>query len=451
MTITPVTSDISGQLPYNLEAEQSVLGALLIDPDKLPDVLSVLKSECFFRRQHQEIFATISSMFVASSTIDFITVLDYVKQRKIFSSDDEAKLYLTQLAEVVPTTANVMSYAKIVQEKYILRSLVGTLEEVVAASRDGSVEPQTLMDKAEQSIYEIRRGREHTSLVHIRDIMHDTYDRLQQLGGENREEFLGVPTGFSGLDAVMTGLNRSDLLFLAARPGMGKTSFALNVATQVAARKSQSVAIFSLEMSREQLVSRILSSEALVPSEKLRTGLLDGDDWVRIAAVSQRISDYPIYVDDTAALTVAEMKGKLRRLGDVGLVIIDYLQLMQGSKRNDNRVQEVSEITRNLKILAKEFHIPVLVLSQLSRGPESRGDKRPMLSDLRESGSIEQDADIVLFLYRDAYYNRDSDEQNVAECIIAKNRHGETGTVRVGWNGQFTRFTNLELNTYGDY
>ncbi len=450
MNTLPVSAALPQQLPYNLEAEQSVLGALLLDPDKLPDVLSLLKSEHFFRRQHQEIFGVLSSMFVSSSTIDFITVLEHVKRQKIFASDDEAKVYLTQLAEVVPTTANVMSYAKIVQEKYILRSLVGTLEEVVAASREGGVEPQTLMDKAEQSIYAIRQGREQSSLVHIRDIMHDTYNRLQQLGGEDREAHLGIPTGFTGLDAVLTGLNRSDLLFLAARPGMGKTSFALNVATQVAARKDKRVAIFSLEMSREQLVSRILSSEALIPSEKLRTGLLDGEDWVRLAAISQRISEYPIYVDDTATLSVAEMKGKLRRLGNVGLVIIDYLQLMQSGRRSDNRVQEVSDITRSLKILAKEFDIPVLVLSQLSRGPESRSDKRPLLSDLRESGSIEQDADIVLFLYRDSYYNRDSMDQNVAECIVAKNRHGETTTVRIGWNGQYTRFTNLEFSRYDD-
>lgn len=448
MNITTLAPTVPGQLPYNLEAEQSVLGALLIDPDKLPEVLGLLKSESFFRRQHQEIFGTMSSMFVASRTIDFITVLDSVKQNKIFSSDDEAKLYLTQLAEIVPTTANIMSYAGIVQEKYILRSLISTLEDVVSASREGAVDAHMLMDKAEQSLYEIRRGREHTSLVHIRDIMQDTYNRLQQLSGENRDDYLGAPTGFVGLDSVISGLNRSDLLFLAARPGMGKTSFALNIATKVASLKKQSVAIFSLEMSREQLVSRILSSEAFIPSENLRTGLLEGDEWTRLAAISQKISQYPIYVDDTASISVAEMKGKLRRLGDTGLVIIDYLQLMQSGKHSDNRVQEVSEITRALKIMAKELNIPVIVLSQLSRGPESRSDKRPMLSDLRESGSIEQDADVVLFLYRDSYYNRDSEEQNVAECIVAKNRHGETGPVRLGWDGRFTRFTNLELNTY---
>lgn len=272
-----------------------------------------------------------------------------------------------------------------------------------------------------------------------------TFDRLQRLGGADRDEYLGIPTGYTGVDRVTTGLNRSDLLVLAARPGMGKTAFALNLAMNVA-RQGKKVAIFSLEMSNEQLVERLLSSEAFIPSDRMRKGQLTSDDWVNLAVASQAISKMPIYLDDTAGITIGDMKSKLRRLRDVSFVVIDYLQLMQsGTRRSDNRVQEVSEMTRSLKIMAKEFSIPVLVLSQLSRGPESRTDKRPMLSDLRESGSIEQDADIVFFLYRDSYYNDECEEPGIAECIVAKNRHGETGTIKLGWDGQYTKFRNVEL------
>jgi replicative DNA helicase len=433
------------ELPYNLEAEQSVLGAILVDPDCLAVAMQYLRPESFFRQTHREIFAVMTKMFLTSSAVDFITVLETVTAENIFQTPEDAKIYLAQLIQLVPTTANMEAYARIVQDKYYLRQLIGTFESVVSASREGGAGAAALMDMAEQGIYDIRQGREATGLTRIDDIILSTYDRLQRLGGEDRSAYLGIPTGFAALDTVIAGLNKTDLIFLAARPGMGKTSFALNVITHAAAKAKKTVAVFSLEMSKEQLVSRIISAEALVSGDRMRTGLLTPDDWDRIASCTQPLSKAPIYVDDSPGITVGEMKGKLRRLRELGLVVIDYVQLMSSGRRSENRVQEVSEITRSLKVMAKELNVPVLVLSQLSRGPEGRSDHRPLLSDLRESGSIEQDADVVMFLYRDSYYNRDSDEQNVAECIVSKNRHGETDTVKLGWDGQFTKFRNLEL------
>ncbi|MBR6735666.1 MAG: replicative DNA helicase [Oscillospiraceae bacterium] len=440
-----VYSDFPRDLPYNLEAEQSVLGAILLDSDCVPEVMQYVRPESFYRQQHQQIFSIVMRKFIASEPIDFITILDEVCREGIFPTEQDAKIYLTQLAQIVPTTVNVVSYARIVKEKYYLRSLVTTFEKVVLASRDQSADSNVLMDMAEQSIFDIRQGRDSSGLVPVSDVLVSTFDRLQRLGGADRDEYLGIPTGYTGVDRVTTGLNKSDLLVLAARPGMGKTAFALNLAMNVA-RQGKKVAIFSLEMSNEQLVERLLSSEAFIPSDRMRKGQLTSDDWVNLAVASQSISEMPIYLDDTAGITIGDMKSKLRRLRGVSFVVIDYLQLMQsGAKRNENRVQEVSEMTRALKIMAKEFAIPVLVLSQLSRGPESRTDKRPMLSDLRESGSIEQDADIVFFLYRDSYYNDECEEPGIAECIVAKNRHGETGTIKLGWDGQYTKFRNVEL------
>ncbi len=446
MAETAVYSDLPQELPYSLEAEQSVLGAVLIDAGCMATVAQYLKPESFYRAQHKEIYSILQKRFIVSEPIDFITVLDEVCRADIFPTDQDAKIYLTQLAQIVPTTVNVASYAKIVREKYVLRALVTTLQEVVNTSREQGADSAALMDLAEQSIFEIRQGRDSSGLVPVSDVLASTFDRLQRLGGEDREEYLGIPTGYRLLDSVITGLNRSDLLVLAARPGMGKTAFALNIAVNVA-KKGKKVAIFSLEMSNEQLVERLLSSEAFIPSERMRKGTLQPEDWSNIAVASQQIAGLPIYLDDTAGIRIGEMKSKLRRLRDVAFVVIDYLQLMQTvDKPNPNHVHEVSEMTRSLKIMAKEFNVPVLVLSQLSRGPESRNDKRPMLSDLRESGSIEQDADLVLFLYRDSYYTKENCETpGIAECIVAKNRHGETGTIELGWDGQYTKFRNVEL------
>ena len=443
-------SDFPKELPYNLEAEQSVLGAVLIDSGCIPVVLQHLIPESFYRQQHQMLFSIVMRMFVGGEAIDFITVLDQAKQENIFPTEQDAKIYLTQLVQIVPTTVNVEAYAKIVKEKYYLRSLISTFAEIITAAREGAGDPNALMEMAEQKIYDIRKGKDSSGLVRLDEVILSTYDTLQRLGGKDREDYLGVPTGFTGLDEKLTGLNRSDLLFIAARPGMGKTSFVLNIALNVA-KLGKKVAFFSLEMSKEQLAMRVLSSEACVASGRPKTGSLDSEDWVRLAVSSQMLSKLPLYLDDTPGITIGEMKAKLRRLKDVSLVCIDYLQLMQsGGKRSENRVQEVSEITRSLKIMAKEFDIPVIVLSQLSRGPESRSDKRPLLSDLRESGSIEQDADAVLFLYRDAYYQNEGEEgdQSLAECIIAKNRHGETATVPLGWDGQYTKFRNVELSRH---
>ncbi len=432
------------QLPYSLEAEQSVLGAILIDPACITRVMEYIKPESFYRPQHQELFSVLTRMFVSSQTIDFITVLEMVKREGIFDTDEDAKIYLAQLAQIVPSTSNVESYAKIVQEKSYIRSLIIASQKVIDLSRDGSTDARTLLDMAEQSIFDIRQGKDASGLTRIDEIILQTYDRLQKLSGEDKEQYMGLPTGFAALDSIITGLNRTDLILVAARPGMGKTAFGLNIAANVATKTGKQVAVFSLEMGKEQLVTRLLSSEALIQSGSLRTGNLKPDDWVKLAMSAQVLSQAPIYIDDTPGITVAEMKAKLRRFRDLGLVVIDYLQLMSTGKRSENRVQEVSEITRSLKIMAKELNVPVITLSQLSRGPESRTDHRPMLSDLRESGSIEQDADIVMFLYREAYYNRECEEQNTAECIVAKNRHGETDSVKMGWDGQFTRFKSLE-------
>lgn len=433
-------------LPYSLEAEQSVLGAVLVDPPCFPVVLETLKPESFYRKENQRIFEIMIALFTTGQPIDHITVLDSVVAGEVFPEEGDARMYLAQLIQIVPSTRNIDSYIQIVQEKYFVRSLAEAASDIIASTRDKSNDPQIIMDSAEQRIFDIRRGRESSSLMRIDRIILDIYERLQKLSGEDREDYLGIPTGFNGLDRMLTGLNKTDLILIAARPGMGKTSFALNIATHVALKAKRNVAIFSLEMSREQLVERMLSSTALIEGNKMRTGELSGDDWFNLAKTSQLFSGAGIYVDDTAGITVPEMKARLRRLGEADLVIIDYLQLMEGTSRSENRVAVVSEITRSLKIMAKELDVPVVVLSQLSRGPESRTDHRPMLSDLRESGSIEQDADSVMFLYRDSYYNRESEEQNVAECIVSKNRHGETGTVKMAWDGQHTRFYGMEIH-----
>lgn len=433
------------ELPYSVEAEQSVLGAVLVDSGCIAEVLELVRSESFYRREHTRIFEIMVALFTTGQPIDHITVLQHVIAGQIFPQEGDARVYLAELIKIVPSTRNVAAYAKIVQEKFYLRSLIGAAREIIDYSKDAGSDAQMLMDAAEQKIYSIRQGRDSSSLKRIDTIILDIYDRLQRLSGEDRADYMGIPTGFSGLDRILTGLNKTDLILIAARPGMGKTSFALNIATNVAVKSQKTVAIFSLEMSREQLVERVLSSDASVQGNRMRTGELDTNDWVRLATAAQQISQAPIYIDDSAGITVPEMKARLRRLRSVDLVIIDYLQLMSGTTRSENRVAVVSEITRSLKILAKDLNVPVIVLSQLSRGPEARTDHRPLLSDLRESGSIEQDADSVMFLYRDAYYNRESEEQNVAECIVSKNRHGETGIIKLAWDGEHTKFSSLEM------
>ncbi len=434
----------SRELPFSLEAEQTILGAILTEPSVLSTVMEKIKSDCFFDEHHRKLFQIIIQMFTSGEKADVITVLNAAMQEKMFDTPQEGRAYLAALINLVPSVSNIESYCNIVAEKYYLRSLAYAARGILQDVQSGEADAQTLLDSAEQRIFDIRQGRAVQGLVKIGDAVCEAYDRIGKIAGPDKEKYLGARTGYKYLDTVTSGLNKSDLILIAARPGMGKTSFAINIATNVARRGDKDVAVFSLEMSREQLATRMLSTEALVDSHKLRSGFLTNEDWVRLATSAGVLSGLPMYFDDTAGITVQQIKAKLRRMKNIGLVVIDYLQLMTSTLKTDNRVLVISEITRQLKIMAKELNIPVILLSQLSRGPESRNDKRPMLSDLRESGSIEQDADIVMFLYRDAYYNKDSETPNVSECIIAKNRHGETGTVNLTWDGQYTRFSDPE-------
>ena len=446
-------------LPYNMQAEQSVLGAVLLKPETLTDLVEIIRPEMFYTRQNAQIWTEMLRLFTNDQTIDFVTLLDAVVSDGVFPSADEAKIYLTGLAETVPSISNVKAYAQIVQEKYLVRQLMGVAKDIL---QDAGDEPDAdlLLENAEQRIYEIRSGRDSSALTPLSSSMVETLTNLQKISGPDADKYKGIPTGFRLLDTVLTGLGRGDLIILAARPGMGKTSFALNIATRVAMQQKVPVAIFSLEMTCEQLTDRILSSTAGIDSQAFRTGRLNNSDWNDFANATSLLYNVPIYMDDSSGISVPEIKAKIRTINQdpkkekIGLVIIDYLQLMQSAKRTESRVQEISDITRNLKIMAKELNVPVIALSQLSRAAEKtagRSDHRPQLSDLRDSGSIEQDADIVLFLYRAAYYNSQNGEdsqanENEAECIVAKNRHGETSVVRLGWDGTHTRFSNLDVS-----
>ena len=440
------------QMPHSLEAEQAVLGSMLIDANCVKDVMEKLQVQDFYLRQNREIFETIYSMFVYSRPIDAVTVADEMRKNEIF---DEAvtRDYLIQLMEITPTSANVMEYAAIVRDKALLRSVATAAGEITALVQSGAGEAQDVLELSEQKIYAVRRGRGAQEMVPVSTVLPGVLDHLSELSEAGGKTLPGLSTGLSAVDAKISGLNKSDLVLLAARPGMGKTSFALNVALNVAKASEKTVAIFSLEMSREQLVTRLLSSEALVENGRLIMGNLRETDWVKIADAASVLSRTDIRIDDNPLLTVADMNAKCRRLENLGLVVIDYLQLMTsagGSKGGgENRQQVVSDMSRMLKIMAKELNVPVICLSQLSRANEKRDDKRPMLSDLRESGAIEQDADIVLFLYRDDYYNEDSEKHNIAECIVAKNRHGETGKVELRWMPEYTQFSTLD-NRYDE-
>ena len=445
--------DLDGaRLPYSVEAEQAVLGSIIIDPKCLNDVATSVKAEYFYIPQHREIYSTLAEMYELSQTIDFVSLLEKLKRDGVY---DEAggKAYLTQLVQTVPSAANVLTYVAIVRERYYARSLMTAAQDIIKDINDNALDSGRLLDSAEQRIYEIRQGREITGLTHIKSVIeNETYDRLSKMADpETRADYIGIPCGIGELDRMITGLNKSDLIILGARPGMGKTSFALNIVRNVAVNTGRTVCFFSLEMTRDQLAQRMLSSEAGIKSEKLRTGELDEDEWTRLAQAGDALSKADIYFDETSSITVPEMKAKLRRMKKVDLVVIDYLGLMHSARQIDNRVQEISEITRSLKIMAKELNIPVVTLAQLARAGEKRQEHRPVLSDLRDSGSIEQDADIVLFLYRDAYYDsekaddEDLSDQTKSECIVAKNRHGEIGTIPLHWDGQFTRFTSVDV------
>ena len=434
------------QMPHSPEAEQAVLGSMLIDAECVKDVMDQLRPEDFYLRANREIFETIYSMFVYSKPIDGVTVAGEMEKNGLYN--DNTRSYLLQLMEITPTSANVMEYAKIVRDKALMRAVATAAGDITAMVQEGTGSAGDLLEAAEQKIYAIRRGRNAQSMVTIGVVLQDVMERLAELTAAGGEKVPGLSTGFSAVDSKINGLNDSDLLLLAARPGMGKTSMALNVALSAAKESGKTVAIFSLEMSREQLVTRLIATEGLVENTRLVTGNLRESDWVKIAEAASALSRTDIRIDDNPLLTVADMNAKCRRLDNLGLVVIDYLQLMTsaGGKgySGENRQQAVSDISRMLKIMAKELQVPVLCLSQLSRANEKREDKRPMLSDLRESGAIEQDADIVMFLYRDDYYNEDSEKRNIAECIIAKNRHGETGKVPLRWMPEYTAFGTLE-------
>ena len=439
-------------LPYSPEAEQALLGAILMEPTCIDRVMGIVPSpDYFYIQTHKIIYSKMLEMFTESRPLDLVTLLEAVKGEKDY---DEAtgKTYIVNLADSCPSISNVEEYARLVRDKYSLRQLITASRDIIETAGGGEVEPERLIDSAEQKIYDIRQGKAVDGLERIDRVIYQTFDRLEKLSKED-ENFKPVSTGISDLDRVITGLNKSDLILLAARPGMGKTSFALNIARSVAVQSKKKVAFFSLEMTKEQLASRLLSVEALVGGVKLRTGKLNDEEWQRIISASDVLSKSEIYLDETSGITVPEMKAKLRRLRGVDLVIIDYLQLMSSAKAINNRVQEISEITRNLKIMAKDINVPVICLSQLSRASEQRPDHKPMLSDLRDSGSIEQDADIVLFLYRDGYYADKGEagenaqvDLNSAECMVAKNRHGETSTVKLHWQVEFMRFSSIEKN-----
>lgn len=437
-------------LPYSLEAEQAVLGAILMDAECINMVADKLRPEHFYLPTHQAIFGIMQAKMIESSTIDFVTVLESLKSENFFSGE-EGKSYLLKLAQMVPSISNIENYARIVREKYDVRCLIRVSRDVINKAMDPSTDPSLLLDSAEQQIYDIRQDRHQGGLMPIDAVIASNYEMYNKLNSDERDLYVGIPTGISALDEITTGLNRSDLIIVGARPGMGKTSFALNVARNVAVQQNRCVAIFNLEMSREQMVNRFLSSEARISSKKLRTGNLTPDEWGRMAYASSALCKAPIYLDETASITVPEMKARLRRLKNVDFVVIDYLQLMHSAKKTDNRVQEVSEITRSLKIMAKELNIPVMVCAQLARTTEKQSNHRPALADLRESGSIEQDADQVLFLYREEYYKNEKDdptavESGTSEVIVAKNRHGELGTVKLAFQGEFTKFSSLELH-----
>ena len=426
-------------LPCALEAEQSVLGAILIDPNCFSDLTDIIRREDFYLEEHGEIFDAMYDLFAKNREIDLVTLIDTLVSRGVYN-EEESKKYIKIIAETVPSASNVLDYAQIVKDKSLLRSLIAASDEIrdMAFSAQGDV--KDIIDSAEQKVFSIAQGSEVRGFVHIREAISRTYARLDLLA-KDKSAASGTPTGYSSLDRTLVGLGEGDLVLVGARPGMGKTSFAMNIAANIAKSSKKNVCVFSLEMSAEQLASRMLSSEALVDSYAIRSGELTPDQYKKLADAAAELSGCPILIDDTTGLTVTRMKARLRRVKNLGLVVVDYLQLMQSERKTDSRVLEVGDISRGLKLLAKDLKVPVICCAQLSRGPESRTDKRPMLSDLRDSGAIEQDADIVLFLYREEYYKEPEEgEQSTAECIVAKNRHGATGTVKLGWIGQFTKF-----------
>ena len=438
--------------PHSSEAEQAVLGAMLIDSACIPDVLQKARSEDFYLESNRDIFETIFNMFSYGRTVDPITVLDQMRVRGV--SRDNSQSYLRELMQVTPTAANVLKYVDILREMSLLRGLAAVGRDITEMVSDGAGQADAMLEAAERKIYALRQGRTVGGLIKVSNVVQDVYDQIARISTEGAA-IPGLATGLVDLDSRILGLNKADLILIASRPGMGKTSIALNIALHVAKNYDKSVAVFSLEMAREQLAIRLLSSESFIDNQKLMTGRLSGREWEELGKAASTISETKILIDDNPTLSVADMNSQCRRLDNLGLVVIDYLQLMQSSGSgkgysNENRQQVVSDMSRMLKIMAKELNVPVICLSQLSRANEGRSDKRPMLSDLRESGAIEQDADIVIGLYREGYYDDECANPNAAEAIVLKNRHGETGKVDLIWQSEFTRYVSAEKRHYED-
>ena len=449
----PALNDI--QMPWSLEAEQAVLGSCLVDPACIHQAAVYINPESFFQAQHKAIFSVMLALDTVGKKIDPLVVLDQLVADGVFDNESGRK-YLFDIAQMVPSTQNVETYAQIVREKFYMRTLIGVSAETIENAVEQKDTADALLDNAEQKIYDIRRGKVSNAPSKLSDvIVNEVYDRLQKITGEDKEKYKGYTTGFKDLDNILTGLNRSDLIIVGARPAMGKTSFGLNIARNVSVIAKKKVLFFSLEMTKEQLAMRVLGTEARVSSMKMRSGTITQDEWKNLGTATAVLSSAELYFDDTSAITVPEMKAKIRRLGGVDCVIIDYLGLIRSSTRAENRVNEVTEITKSLKSMAKDLNIPIICLAQLSRGTEARGKShRPQLADLRESGSIEQDADIVLMLYREDYYKGEKDddkdgsqeqqEVNTVSVIVAKNRHGSTGDVDFAWDGEHTLFLPIE-------
>ena len=443
-------------MPYNLEAEQSVLGSILIEPSCMETVVAEINAESFFLPQHKAIFSSMMMMYTQSRAIDPVIIADVLAKNGTYDTAG-GRDYLLQLAQSVPSTANIENYVAIVKEQYYLRSLVEISNDIIDKATGSDADASIILESAEQAIYNMRQGRDKNGPTKVSEvIVNDVYNNLALITGEDKEKYKGISSGFGMLDKYLTGLNKSDLILIGARPAMGKTSFALNIAQNIAMGARKKCVVFSLEMTKQQLAERLLSAQAGVESQKLKTGELTDSEWERLGAAAGQFNDVELYLDDTSSITVPEIKSRIRRMKNVDCVIIDYLGLISSATKKENRVQEVSEITRNLKMMAKDLNIPVICCAQLSRGTEGHGkNHKPQLSDLRESGSIEQDADIVLFLYREDYYRNDvaEDKQdeidaNKTELIVAKNRHGATGIIEMTFDKEFTRFRSVDKSHY---
>lgn len=434
-------------LPYNIEAEQSVLGSMLKDRTAIAGAVEMLKGEDFYKDSHKVIFNTILSLYQKDIPVDMITLLEELKSTSKIE-ESGGITYVTEVNNSVISTANVNSYINIVKNKSTLRKLIKSSTEIIEECYENQNDVESVIDSAESKIFNIAENKSSSDFEHMSTVLERGFLNIERIYN-NKGQLNGVPSGFNELDSKTSGFQKGDMILIAARPSMGKTTFALNIAEYAALREGKQVAVFSLEMSKEQLAYKLLCSQANVDMLKLRTGDLDDKDWENIAKASGPLSTAKIFIDDTAGTTIMEMRSKCRKLKiehGIDLIVIDYLQLMAGTGRSESRQQEVSEISRSIKALAKEMECPIIALSQLSRAPEQRADHRPMLSDLRESGSIEQDADLVMFLYRDEYYNKETEDKNIAECIIAKQRNGPVGTVKLAWLGQYSKFGNLDIS-----